>query len=70
MSSSGISLTWVFINTLSERLSQEGTLISPGRVSSRAMSPVLDLERRLATDHTLDIFTMQLKVRAAACARC
>lgn len=57
----------LFIYALSERLSQETTLTSVSRESSRAMPlPVLDLERRLATTNTLDIFTMQPKVRGAA----
>ncbi|KAG8219885.1 hypothetical protein J3R82DRAFT_864 [Butyriboletus roseoflavus] len=45
-----------------ERLSQETTLTSVSRESSRTMPlPLLDLERRLATENTLDIFTMQPK---------
>lgn len=61
------SSTRVLIHTLSERLSQETELTSVSRESSQAMfSPVLDLERRLATENTLDIFTMQPKVRGTA----
>lgn len=47
----------------SERLSQETASTSVGRVSPSSLSmPVTDLERRLATDQTLDIFTMKPKV--------
>lgn len=46
-----------------ERLSQETASTSVGRVSPSSLSmPVTDLERRLATDQTLDIFTMKPKV--------
>jgi hypothetical protein len=52
---------------LSERLSQESALTSLSRESSQNLSsPVLDIERRLATENTLDIFTMQPKVCGAA----
>jgi len=47
----------------SERLSRESASTSVGRASSASLSlPVTDLERRLATDQTLDIFTMKPKV--------
>jgi hypothetical protein len=47
----------------SERLSRETASTSMGRVSSASLSmPITDLERRLATDKTLDIFTMKPKV--------
>ena len=53
--------------TFSERLSQETTLSSLSRESSQNLiSPVLDLERRLVTENTIDIFTMQPKVRGMA----
>lgn len=67
MSPSGLQSTNLFIYGLSERLSQETVLTSISRESSQTMSSlVLDLERRLATEHTLDIFTMQPKVRGTA----
>ncbi|KAF8560439.1 hypothetical protein OG21DRAFT_1452553 [Imleria badia] len=45
-----------------ERLSQETASTSLSRESSQTFSsPILDLERRLATENTLDIFTMQPK---------
>ncbi|KAJ7110131.1 hypothetical protein C8R44DRAFT_634827 [Mycena epipterygia] len=46
-----------------ERLSRETTSTSTSRVSSTTMTmPISDLERRLSTQRTLDIFTMKPKV--------
>ncbi|CAK5280553.1 unnamed protein product [Mycena citricolor] len=46
-----------------ERLSRETANTSISRVSSSTMSmPISDLERRLTTERTLDIFTMRPKV--------
>ncbi|KAJ7225440.1 hypothetical protein GGX14DRAFT_349184 [Mycena pura] len=46
-----------------ERLSRETASTSISRVSSRTMTmPISDLERRLSTQRTLDIFTMKPKV--------
>lgn len=60
-------MTGLLTYTLSERLSQETASTSLSRESSQTLSsPVLDLERRLATENTLDIFTMQPKVRDTA----
>lgn len=53
------------INNLRERLSRETASTSISRVSSTTMTmPISDLERRLSTQRTLDIFTMKPKVRA------
>ncbi|KAG6381255.1 hypothetical protein JVT61DRAFT_5659 [Boletus reticuloceps] len=50
------------LSSRDERLSQETALTSLSRESSQHLSsPVLDLERRLTTEDTLDIFTMQPK---------
>jgi hypothetical protein len=47
----------------SERLSRETASTSLSRGSSATMSmPIIDLERRLAPQRTLDIFTMKPKV--------
>ncbi|KAK0465075.1 uncharacterized protein EV420DRAFT_1512742 [Desarmillaria tabescens] len=49
-------------SVLGERLSGETAMTSTSRVSSQTMSmPISDLERRLSTERTLDIFTMKLK---------
>ncbi|KAG9314441.1 hypothetical protein JVU11DRAFT_5238, partial [Chiua virens] len=56
------SSTCLVMHAFSERLSQETGLTSASRESSQILpSPVLDLQRRLATESTLDIFTMQPK---------
>ncbi|KAF8140172.1 hypothetical protein EV363DRAFT_1393087 [Boletus edulis] len=50
------------LSSRDERLSQETALTSLSRESSQHLSsPILDLERRLTTENTLDIFTMQPK---------
>lgn len=47
----------------SERLSRETASTSISRSSSATLSmPISDLERRLVTHRTLDIFTMKPKV--------
>ncbi|KAK0198362.1 hypothetical protein F5146DRAFT_1019376 [Armillaria mellea] len=49
-------------SVLGERLSRETATTSISRGSSQTMStPISDLERRLSTERTLDIFTMKLK---------
>lgn len=50
---------------ISSRSSQDTAPTSIGRESTSTMNmPITDLERRLTTDRTLDIFTMQPKVRS------
>lgn len=46
-----------------ERFSRGSEVVPVSRASTQTLCmPISDLERRLATDRTLDIFTMTLKV--------
>jgi hypothetical protein len=56
-------LFFAFIMGNSERLSRETASTSISRGSNATLSmPISDLERRLVTHRTLDIFTMKPKV--------